>query len=189
MKRRVWAGMTATLCSIAFWNSIKDSDRWNKDARKYVWCWLVGQSGSAMIHCLTDIIMALLFQRSLRWRFACLAFFVTNRESEPVLCIIFFGGILPFSVSQLRGWAIVAIRTVQIHLLTLDVMKCVGRDIGWLLAIQLPKTSRGSQIASMRGILRLLLPHDQPSEMLRRFAREFATTDSDIDRWGGATFF
>ena len=38
-------------------------------------------------------------------------------------------------------------------------------------------------------VLRLLLPHDQPSETLGRLAREFATTYSDIDRRGGAAFF
>jgi len=41
----------------------------------------------------------------------------------------------------------------------------------------------------MREFLRLLLPHDQLSEMLGRLARELATTDSDIDRRGGAMFF
>ena len=40
----------------------------------------------------------------------------------------------------------------------------------------------------MCGFLRLLLLH-QPSETLGRLARELATTDSVIDRRGGAAFF
>ena len=148
---------------------------------------VVGSLGNmevAMIHCLNDIInMALLSQRLLE-----ICIFCTEQRMSPVLCISLFFWIFPSQYQRLWGWGLLGYVGLCSNL-SFDVMKCAGRYFGWYW-LQLRKTfRRGCQIASMCGFLRLPLPLEQLTETLGRLAREFATTDSDIDRRGGAPFF